>query len=158
MDLKWSPQLPLIDLSPFLGSLTHLGVSREPPPPEVLKGPKSARFYRVKEQLSDNNFDQFTSLYMLVYLLVTTISLELTGCQTCQQLRFLILIRIVCTYRIYIVKIIHICTGVIQIAWWSNIAFKISHQMRKSLCETKNCCCRFVNHKKERKAPSALMV
>ena len=28
MDLKWSPQLPLIDLSPFLESLAHLGVSR----------------------------------------------------------------------------------------------------------------------------------
>ena len=28
MDPKWSPQLPLIDLSPFPGSWTHLGASR----------------------------------------------------------------------------------------------------------------------------------
>ena len=28
MDPKWSPQLPLIDFSPFPGSLTHFGASR----------------------------------------------------------------------------------------------------------------------------------
>ena len=27
MDPEWSPQLPLIDFSPFPGSLTHLGAS-----------------------------------------------------------------------------------------------------------------------------------
>ena len=41
MDPKWFPQLPLVDLSPFPGSLTHFGASRR------LLGQKQGPFWAI---------------------------------------------------------------------------------------------------------------